>query len=412
MSPPLLVTHPSAHDGDPNGTNTGDGAENGGGRMQPGRGKGMQEQPIVQQDIETQEDNQVGTRGGLHEGENGGSGATTVSVKREENEENLRQAAARRENFVLPSGITEPLDINSKAKCLWRDGSYRNVKIIEHRIKYNSNLNLSNDQQHVNEWEYYVHFVDFNRRLDTWVTIKDLDVASLETDKEKDALKDKDGKEAGRTRNQKRKVDDRDEHHAEEGHEDLDPARVREHEELTKVKNIGRVEIGKWDIDTWYFSPFPKEFEGCSKLYICEFCLTFLKRKEQLQRHLRKCELRHPPGDEIYRNNNISMFEVDGRKEKVYCQNLCYIAKLFLDHKTLYYDVDLFLFYVLCETDERGCHLVGYFSKEKNSEEGYNLACILTMVSVLCWHDQKASTLREACLCIILTQLVCFLQCT
>jgi histone acetyltransferase MYST1 len=73
------------------------------------------------------------------------------------------------------------------------------------------------------------------------------------------------------------------------------------------------------------------------------------------------------------------MFEVDGRKEKQYCQNLCYLAKLFLDHKTLYYDVDLFLFYVMCETDERGCHIVGYFSKEKHSEEGYNLACILTL---------------------------------
>ena len=72
------------------------------------------------------------------------------------------------------------------------------------------------------------------------------------------------------------------------------------------------------------------------------------------------------------------MFEVDGRKEKMYCQNLCFLAKLFLDHKTLYYDVDLFLFYVLTETDERGCHIVGYFSKEKQSEEGYNLACILT----------------------------------
>lgn len=61
------------------------------------------------------------------------------------------------------------------------------------------------------------------------------------------------------------------------------------------------------------------------------------------------------------------------------CQNLCFLAKLFLDHKTLYYDVDLFLFYVLCECDERGAHMVGYFSKEKKSEEGYNLACILTL---------------------------------
>ena len=47
------------------------------------------------------------------------------------------------------------------------------------------------------------------------------------------------------------------------------------------------------------------------------------------------------------------------QKEKLYCQNLCYLAKLFLDHKTLYYDVDLFLFYVLCECDERGAHPVG-----------------------------------------------------
>ncbi len=50
---------------------------------------------------------------------------------------------------------------------------------------------------------------------------------------------------------------------------------------------------------------------------------------------------------------------MDGKKEKQYCQNLCYLAKLFLDHKTLYYDVDLFLFYVLCENDERGSHIVG-----------------------------------------------------
>lgn len=72
------------------------------------------------------------------------------------------------------------------------------------------------------------------------------------------------------------------------------------------------------------------------------------------------------------------MFEVDGSKGKVYAQNLCFLAKLFLDHKTLYYDVDLFLFYILCECDDRGCHMVGYFSKEKHSEESYNLACILT----------------------------------
>ena len=58
--------------------------------------------------------------------------------------------------------------------------------------------------------------------------------------------------------------------------------------------------------------------------------------------------------------------------------SLCLLAKLFLDHKTLYYDVDPFLFYVVAEVKPMGSTVVGYFSKEKHSSEGYNLACILT----------------------------------
>eukprot|EP01126_Amoeba_proteus_P041767 TRINITY_DN4502_c0_g1_i2.p1 TRINITY_DN4502_c0_g1~~TRINITY_DN4502_c0_g1_i2.p1 ORF type:complete len:208 (-),score=29.60 TRINITY_DN4502_c0_g1_i2:84-707(-) len=73
------------------------------------------------------------------------------------------------------------------------------------------------------------------------------------------------------------------------------------------------------------------------------------------------------------------MFEVDGKTSKIYCQNLCLVAKLFLDHKTLYYDVEPFLFYILTENDDRGCHMVGYFSKEKNSPDDFNLACILVL---------------------------------
>jgi len=48
---------------------------------------------------------------------------------------------------------------------------------------------------------------------------------------------------------------------------------------------------------------------------------------------------------------------------QAYAQNLCLLAKCFLDHKTLYYDTDPFLFYVMTEYDSKGFHLVGYFSK-------------------------------------------------
>lgn len=98
-----------------------------------------------------------------------------------------------------------------------------------------------------------------------------------------------------------------------------------------------------------------------------------------LERHRQKCKLYHPPGNEIYRKHPLSFFEVDGRKNKTYTQNLCLLAKLFLDHKFLYYDTDAFLFYILTEYDANGFHIVGYFSKEKESSEDYNVACILTL---------------------------------
>lgn len=92
-----------------------------------------------------------------------------------------------------------------------------------------------------------------------------------------------------------------------------------------------------------------------------------------------KCPAKHPPGDEVYRDGTFSFFEVDGRKNPVYCQNLCLLAKLFLGSKTLYYDVEPFLFYVMTENDEYGCHFVGYFSKEKRPSSLNNVSCILVL---------------------------------
>lgn len=37
------------------------------------------------------------------------------------------------------------------------------------------------------------------------------------------------------------------------------------------------------------------------------------------------------------------------------------------------------MFYILTEYDAHGFHIVGYFSKEKESSEDYNVACILTL---------------------------------
>lgn len=152
-----------------------------------------------------------------------------------------------------------------------------------------------------------------------------------------------------------------------------------EQDTVTRMRNLEWIELGCYRIKPWYFSPYPQELVNLPCVYICEFCLKYLKSVTCLRRHLTKCTLKHPPGNEIYRKLPHSFFEIDGRKNKAYAQHLCLLAKLFLDHKTLYYDTDPFLFYILCEIDSRGYHLVGYFSKEKESSEDYNVACILVL---------------------------------
>eukprot|EP00040_Diaphanoeca_grandis_P032654 m.198420 g.198420 ORF g.198420 m.198420 type:complete len:995 (+) comp32694_c0_seq1:183-3167(+) len=140
------------------------------------------------------------------------------------------------------------------------------------------------------------------------------------------------------------------------------------------------IEIGQYQIRTWYSAPYPEEYAILPKLYLCEFCLKYMKSLDALERHQHKCDMDgHPPGTEIYRCGKLQMWEVDGNSAKIYCQNLCLLAKLFLDHKTLYYDVEPFRFYVLTLHDMYGSHFVGYFSKEKDSVLGYNVSCILTL---------------------------------
>ncbi|CEP61803.1 histone acetyltransferase LALA0_S04e01068g [Lachancea lanzarotensis] len=160
-----------------------------------------------------------------------------------------------------------------------------------------------------------------------------------------------------------------------------------QHSKKPKVKReaarIEYVHLRGYEIKTWYTAPYPEEFNKNKILYICEYCLKYMKSRYVFHRHQLKCSLRHPPGNEIYRDGKISIWEIDGRENVIYCQSLCLLAKLFLNSKTLYYDVEPFIFYVLTEREDVGgqshFHFVGYFSKEKLTSTDYNLSCILTL---------------------------------
>eukprot|EP01012_Entosiphon_sulcatum_P014335 TRINITY_DN19374_c0_g1_i1.p1 TRINITY_DN19374_c0_g1~~TRINITY_DN19374_c0_g1_i1.p1 ORF type:complete len:506 (+),score=84.19 TRINITY_DN19374_c0_g1_i1:26-1519(+) len=317
---------------------------------------------------------------------------------------------------VQVDALTQPYQIGAKVPCLPLRMKFEATESSRSAHRMAEILNFRPLALAAGEYEYYVHYVDYDKRMDEWVTADRLDVARLKRNAQK-KRKNQQGSGAG-------------------GHapgtptvapcaapvppaqpayeeEEVDP-----HDDHSKPKNIGLVHFGRNVMEAWYFSPYsftldrfqnvvqdyfdadfltrgpppvPEEYsiypfgEAVPKpvdLWVCQFCLKPCVTREQLeQRHVPKCRLRHPPGDEIYRDpsRNLSVFEVDGKRQRVYCQHLCLLSKLFLEHKFLRYNVEPFLFYIMTEWDETGHHMLGYFSKEKESPDGYNLACILTL---------------------------------
>lgn len=174
--------------------------------------------------------------------------------------------------------------------------------------------------------EYYVHYAGLNRRLDQWVTRGQiLPANAIEGDETITAdvimaplaqqpatavatpLKPVRPSNAAKalnntavlidqtavdttdrkiTRNQKRRHDEI--NHVQKPYSEMDPttaALEKEHEAITKVKFIDTLRIGKFEIDTWYFSPYPEEYGKVKTLYVCEYCLKYMKYEKTYIHH-------------------------------------------------------------------------------------------------------------------------------
>ncbi|KAI0394430.1 acyl-CoA N-acyltransferase [Xylariaceae sp. FL0594] len=219
-------------------------------------------------------------------------------------------------------------------------------------------------------------------------------------------------------------------------------------------RNIDTVVFGTVCFKAWYPSYYGKEVDPgagaggggggakrdprlLDRLYVCPCCFKYSKELLPWWKHVGNCEKRaHVPGRKIYthprrlpantrtakggrgthgrvsegNNNEVvnegewSVWEVDGEKEGLFCQNLSLFAKLFLDNKSVFFDVSGFNYFLLVYTPpspptppasppipppasgttssslEHGPkrpQIVGFFSKEKISWDNNNLACIL-----------------------------------
>lgn len=51
------------------------------------------------------------------------------------------------------------------------------------------------------------------------------------------------------------------------------------------IRHPPRIELGDNEIDTWFSSAYPQEYATKDKLYICEFCLSYMSCPETMSRH-------------------------------------------------------------------------------------------------------------------------------
>ncbi|KAK6026011.1 hypothetical protein OSTOST_08074, partial [Ostertagia ostertagi] len=119
--------------------------------------------------------------------------------------------------------------------------------------------------------------------------------------------------------------------------------KVQEEEQRLKQQRLsesGGIEWvnlgGHYKIKTWFSGNYPAEYSGLKTIYVCDGCFSYFGHEPSQIRHMAKCPYRFaPPGDEIYRDKqkNISVFEVHGTVEPMYCSNLCRLTMLWLENK-------------------------------------------------------------------------------
>ncbi|POS83403.1 hypothetical protein EPUL_004174, partial [Erysiphe pulchra] len=174
---------------------------------------------------------------------------------------------------------------------------------------------------------------------------------------------------------------------------------------IKEVRNIENVTLGDVRFQAWYSSWYPKEFLGkqnkiIKDLYVCSRCFAYSRGEDSKElrawfNHWQKCKKKALPGEKIYvhgewveraedvliENKGVwSVWEVDGAIET----NLSLFAKLFLENKSVFFDVSGFKFFLLVyaapkTSTDTGLdnQIIGFFSKEKMSWDNNNLACIL-----------------------------------
>ncbi|KAI6916808.1 hypothetical protein KC355_g17690 [Hortaea werneckii] len=164
----------------------------------------------------------------------------------------------------------------------------------------------------------------------------------------------------------------------------LSPTRPANRPPASMQGSVANLFLGNLHIKPWYPSFYPEDLVGgrkAERLYVCQWCFRYTPEIMKYSAHCVMCQLKEEPapGRVVYEKGDCIIHELDGEEHKLYAQNLSLLSKLFLDTKSVFFDVSTFLYYpLLLKTDSHPYgQVVGFFSKEKMSWDNNNVACIL-----------------------------------
>ncbi|KAF9074025.1 acyl-CoA N-acyltransferase [Rhodocollybia butyracea] len=322
----------------------------------------------------------------------------------------------------------------------------KHVVAVSHPVALHTVLKHGRDepvtilQESPHEPRVFVHYVNLDKRNDEWVPKTLLKPTSTEHPTVSSKKRKRSSQDASGSPSRSQSPSSEEAMHETEQivmtEEEYD---IQFHKQINDRRNFDQVYVGEWLIKTWYFSPYPltenedaepalsqgsnplpNRIPGLTRttlrahgrtsellaggmgrrgekeiLYVCEMCFKYMTDGSAWEGHKKQCTMSHPPGRKVYQRGAHTIWEVDGAKEKLYCQNLSLFGKLFIDIKTLFFDTENFLYYVLTDATRNSDHMLGYFSKvnifpesivplpsllqEKRSYDDYNLACIITL---------------------------------
>ena len=66
--------------------------------------------------------------------------------------------------------------------------------------------------------------------------------------------------------------------------------------EISRVRNLSKLQMGRFELEPWYFSPYPVEYTEAENplVFVCEYCLCFYGSARRFERHRHQVRWRRP----------------------------------------------------------------------------------------------------------------------